>query len=71
MEQQYYYDRRALLKLFDNRGWVKVFLISISTSIGTKKGRIYIKGAPFNEAPQTFGGEVAPNCPQVHIVVYL
>jgi len=31
--------------------------------VGTKKERIYGKGAPFKEAPQAFGGEVAPNCP--------
>jgi len=30
------------------------FFISVSTSIGTKKGRIYIKGASFNGEPQTF-----------------
>jgi len=31
--------------------------------MGTKKGRIYGKGAPFKGAPQRFGGTVAPNCP--------
>jgi len=31
--------------------------------MGTKKGRIYNKGAPFKGAPQRFGGAVAPNCP--------
>jgi len=36
---------------------------SVSTSMGTKKGCIYGKGAPFKGAPQTFGGAVAPNCP--------
>jgi len=30
--------------------------------MGTKKGRIYGKGAPFKGAPQSFGGEVASNC---------
>jgi len=33
-----------------------VFFISVSTSTGTKKGRIYIRGAP-----QIFGEAVAPN----------
>jgi len=36
---------------------------SVSTSIGTKKGRIYGKEAPFNGALQTFGGSVAPILP--------
>jgi len=31
--------------------------------MGTKKGRIYGKGAPFKGAPQRFGGEVAPDFP--------
>ena len=31
--------------------------------MGTKKGRIYGKGASFKGAPQTFGGSVAPHCP--------
>ena len=35
-----------------------------STFMGTKKGRIYNKGAPFKEAPQRFRwGAVAPSCP--------
>jgi len=37
------------------------FFISVSTSIGTKKGRIYIKGASFNGEPQTFGGKFPQN----------
>jgi len=41
----------------------KIFLISVSTSISTKRGHIYIKGAPFNGAPfngapQMLEGEV-------------
>jgi len=31
--------------------------------MGTTKGHIYGKGAPFKEGPQTFGAAVAPNCP--------
>jgi len=31
--------------------------------MGTKKGRIYDKGAPFKGAPQRFRRAVAPNCP--------
>jgi len=42
---------------------LEYFFISVSTSMGTKKGRIYGKGAPFKGVPQTFEGEVAPNCP--------
>jgi len=30
--------------------------------MGTKKGRIYGKGAPFKGEPQKFGGEVVQNC---------
>ena len=35
-----------------------VFFVFVFTSIGTEKGRIFIRGVP-----QPFGGEVAPNCP--------
>jgi len=35
-------------------------LISVSTSIGTKKGRNFMKGKPFNGAPQTFWGPKPP-----------
>jgi len=36
----------------------------VSTSIGTKKGRIFIRGAPFKGSPQCSGaGAVAANCP--------
>jgi len=28
--------------------------------MGTKKGRIYVKGAPFKGAPQRFGGGSCP-----------
>jgi len=31
--------------------------------MGTKKGRIYGKGAPFKGVPQRFGVAVAPNGP--------
>jgi len=31
--------------------------------MGTKKGSIYGKGAPFKGAPQRFRGAVAPSCP--------
>jgi len=31
--------------------------------MGTKKGRIYGKGAPFKGAPQTFRGAVAQTAP--------
>jgi len=31
--------------------------------MGTKKGRIYDKEAPFKGVPQRFGWAVAPNCP--------
>jgi len=41
----------------------KVFLISVSTSIGTKNERICSGQAPFNGAPQTFWGSVASNSP--------
>jgi len=37
---------------------LKNFLISVSTWIGTKKGRIYIKGAPFNGAPAFWVGQL-------------
>jgi len=33
--------------------------------MGTKKERIYGKGAPFKGAPQRFGREVASNCPSL------
>jgi len=43
--------------------YFRVFFISVSTSMSTKKESIYGKGASFNGAPQAFGGAVAPNCP--------
>jgi len=42
-------------------GFNSVFFVFVFTSIGTKKGRIFIRGAPFQGAPQPFGGAVAPN----------
>ena len=39
---------------------LEYLVISISTSIGYKKGRIYTKGAPFNVTPQMFGWEQLP-----------
>jgi len=43
--------------------YFRIFSISVSPSMGTKKGPIYGKGAPFKGAPQAFGGTVASNCP--------
>jgi len=36
--------------------------------MGTKKGRIYVKEAPFKGTPQTFGEAVAANCPTTWIL---
>jgi len=43
---------------FSSYAFFRVFFISVSTSIGTNKECIYIKGAS-----QTFGDAVTPNCP--------
>jgi len=50
---------------------LEYIFISASTSIGTKKWRIYIKGATFTRAAQTFRGEVAQNCPHQYPPLYL
>ena len=39
-----------------------IFLISVSTSIGTKKGRIHIKRSTFNGGTTDAWGKIAPNC---------
>jgi len=44
----------------ENIVYFRVFFISVSTSMGTKKGRYYGKGAPFKVAPQTFEGAQLP-----------
>jgi len=42
-----------------------VWSVSVSTSIGTKKGRICIIGAPFNGRPQTIGGQWPQTAPLI------
>jgi len=42
---------------------LEYFFISVSTSIGTKKGSIYGKWATFKGVPQTFGGKLPQTDP--------
>jgi len=35
--------------------------------MGTKKGRIYGKGAPFKGAPQAFGGQLPQTAPPLDL----
>jgi len=39
---------------------LEYFVVSVSTSMGTKRGCIYVKGALFKEASQTFWGGSCP-----------